>query len=279
MINYFRKIRKKLADDNKFFKYSRYALGEILLVVVGILIALQINNWNEDRKEQIQIKMYLRGLVETLNDDISYLEYTQSGNTFRSKCIKHLLFLSNEEASKPLIELKYELDSTYLINKPGIAHIDWTIKWNEPIPKSYNREFTEKCFERTAYGNIIVVNQSTFEEFKNTGLFSYMQNEELKKSINEYYSNMKWQFSDWREVNFREEIDEWEDFLRDKYKINYFDLSHISDPIGLIKDNKDLQLEMELLANTATGRANSAGDIRLKAKELINLIESELLKI
>ena len=50
MINVFRKIRKKLADDNKLFKYSRYAVGEIVLVVIGILIALQINNWNEDRK-------------------------------------------------------------------------------------------------------------------------------------------------------------------------------------------------------------------------------------
>ena len=50
MIGFFRKIRKKLADDNQFLKYSRYAIGEILLVVVGILIALQINNWNENRK-------------------------------------------------------------------------------------------------------------------------------------------------------------------------------------------------------------------------------------
>jgi hypothetical protein len=44
MIPFFRKTRKKLADDNKFFKYSRYAIGEIVLVVIGILIALQINN-------------------------------------------------------------------------------------------------------------------------------------------------------------------------------------------------------------------------------------------
>ncbi|MBT8182134.1 MAG: hypothetical protein KJO53_11155, partial [Eudoraea sp.] len=50
MIDFFRKTRKILADDNKFFKYSRYAIGEIVLVVIGILIALQINNWNEDNK-------------------------------------------------------------------------------------------------------------------------------------------------------------------------------------------------------------------------------------
>ena len=52
MINFFRRIRQKLANENQFLKYSRYAIGEIVLVVVGILIALSINNWNEQRKER-----------------------------------------------------------------------------------------------------------------------------------------------------------------------------------------------------------------------------------
>ena len=50
MINFFRKTRKKMADDNRPLKYLRYAIGEIILVVIGILIALQINNWNENKK-------------------------------------------------------------------------------------------------------------------------------------------------------------------------------------------------------------------------------------
>ncbi len=62
MINFFRKIRKKLADDNKPLKYARYAIGEIVLVVIGILIALSINNWNETRKYlKIEIR-YLNAL-------------------------------------------------------------------------------------------------------------------------------------------------------------------------------------------------------------------------
>jgi len=44
MIGFFRRIRKKLADENKPMKYMRYAIGEIVLVVIGILIALSINN-------------------------------------------------------------------------------------------------------------------------------------------------------------------------------------------------------------------------------------------
>lgn len=54
MIKFFHNIRKKLAIENKFMAYSRYAIGEIILVVIGILIALQINNWNEKRKQQLQ---------------------------------------------------------------------------------------------------------------------------------------------------------------------------------------------------------------------------------
>ena len=53
MIKFFRKIRQKLLTENKFSKYLLYAIGEIFLVVIGILIALQINNWNERQKNII----------------------------------------------------------------------------------------------------------------------------------------------------------------------------------------------------------------------------------
>lgn len=59
MIPLFRKIRFKLAKNNQFFNYSRYAIGEIVLVVIGILIALQINTWNRSRVAKAEeIKLY-----------------------------------------------------------------------------------------------------------------------------------------------------------------------------------------------------------------------------
>ena len=67
MIGFFRKIRKKLSDDNKPVKYARYAIGEILLVVIGILIALQVNIYNEKRKKRIEEKEYLIMLKTGLN--------------------------------------------------------------------------------------------------------------------------------------------------------------------------------------------------------------------
>ncbi len=51
MIKFFRNIRQKSINENKTIKYLKYAIGEIILVVIGILIALQVNNWNEQRKE------------------------------------------------------------------------------------------------------------------------------------------------------------------------------------------------------------------------------------
>ena len=51
MLKFFRKIRYNYMEQNKTGKYFKYAIGEIALVVIGILIALQINNWNEARKE------------------------------------------------------------------------------------------------------------------------------------------------------------------------------------------------------------------------------------
>jgi len=62
MIKFFRKIRQQLAYKNNVSKYFRYAIGEILLVVIGILIALSINNWNEQRKENIEEQAILKRL-------------------------------------------------------------------------------------------------------------------------------------------------------------------------------------------------------------------------
>lgn len=65
MIKFFRKIRQQLLTENKFSKYLIYAIGEIILVVIGILIALSINNWNEQSKES---KLELEILIGLSND-------------------------------------------------------------------------------------------------------------------------------------------------------------------------------------------------------------------
>lgn len=81
MIKIFKQIRRKLTAENNVAKYLRYAIGEVMLVVIGILIALQINNWNEQSKtSKLEIKI-LKELQSNLTldlkevqDDIGYMD-------------------------------------------------------------------------------------------------------------------------------------------------------------------------------------------------------------
>ena len=81
MNKFFRSIRQKLLSQNKIHKYLIYALGEIILVVFGILIALQINNWNENRKaKEKEVKLLIElkdDLLETRNDLLTDIEKAQ----------------------------------------------------------------------------------------------------------------------------------------------------------------------------------------------------------
>ena len=71
MIKFFRKIRQNLLSENKFSKYLLYAIGEIILVVIGILIALQINNWNQDKKNYKKEFYLLKQLQKEFEKDSS----------------------------------------------------------------------------------------------------------------------------------------------------------------------------------------------------------------
>ena len=73
MIKFFRKIRYDLMEKNKTGKYFKYAIGEIVLVVIGVLIALSINNWNESKKiEKLEISTLIE-ISSALESDLSQL--------------------------------------------------------------------------------------------------------------------------------------------------------------------------------------------------------------
>lgn len=73
MIKFFRSIRKKLIDENKIGKYLKYAIGEIILVVLGILIALAINTLNENRKQANVEQEFIDGIKSDLVQDKAYI--------------------------------------------------------------------------------------------------------------------------------------------------------------------------------------------------------------
>jgi hypothetical protein len=96
MIKFFRHIRQSLVNENKMGKYFKYAFGEIILVVIGILIALQINNWNEIQKEKVREQQLLRSLREEFKQNIDELEFDHELNL---KCIGALKVLLNFDPS------------------------------------------------------------------------------------------------------------------------------------------------------------------------------------
>ncbi len=107
MIKFFRKIRQNLLAKGKTIQYLKYAVGEIILVVIGILIALQINNWNEQRKDNAKEQAILKRLKkEFIANKEQLLEKIESRKDINKKCVR-LLTLYNEPD-------KAELDSIIL---------------------------------------------------------------------------------------------------------------------------------------------------------------------
>ena len=99
MIPFFKRIRKKMADDNRPLKYMRYAVGEIVLVVIGILIAIQINTWNEERLKGKKEFVYLKEIHKNLVQDTMRINQVLAFNNSKSNAIDETFKLF-ETASK-----------------------------------------------------------------------------------------------------------------------------------------------------------------------------------
>lgn len=108
MIKFFRKIRKSQLNEGKTGRYFKYAIGEIALVVIGILIALQINNWNENRKQRIEETKLLSSIYKQFNYNLNEVERAiWTAQMIQQKCI-HLL---ENMGSKGVLLSRDEADS------------------------------------------------------------------------------------------------------------------------------------------------------------------------
>jgi len=149
MIKFFRKIRKNLLSEEKTGKYFKYAIGEIVLVVIGILIALSLNNWNTDRQNKnIRTQLLLKLDIELQSN------------------IDRLFFLSDNY--EELKENNLSLYDTLLI---GI-----TI------------QNAEKYLNSSTYAsNTLNLRSSTYEQMKNTGMLYKLNSDSLLNAIEAYY--------------------------------------------------------------------------------------------
>ncbi len=113
MLKFFHGIRQKLLSENKFSKYLLYAIGEIVLVVIGILIALQINTWNEEQKSKALELNILKDLHNTLNADFELLNWGIAGNESAMESCK--LVLAYLDQNKPYSDsLNFHFENSHL---------------------------------------------------------------------------------------------------------------------------------------------------------------------
>jgi len=119
MIIFLRKIRQYLIYEKKFSNYLVYAIGEIILVVIGILIALSINNWNEQRKENDLIENFLSRVKLDLNNDKNELVRIIEAQNSNRKNIEYLInyleggFIKDKFKQDSVFNLVYSRSSTF----------------------------------------------------------------------------------------------------------------------------------------------------------------------
>lgn len=114
MLRFFRQIRQELIGENRFSKYLLYAVGEIVLIVVGILIALSINNWNEGKKTSVtEIESYsnlLRSLKKDSLDLVRIIELQNKSLETQNKFIQSQSFeIIDSMSSKEISDMIFDL--------------------------------------------------------------------------------------------------------------------------------------------------------------------------
>jgi hypothetical protein len=118
MIKFFRKFRQKLLSENKFSNYLIYAVGEIVLVVIGILIALQINNWNENRKANENFILLLSNVRNELAYNIELssevINYNRILDTLAHKVLNNRLVKEDYKNNPKLFRIGLNYQPIYL---------------------------------------------------------------------------------------------------------------------------------------------------------------------
>jgi hypothetical protein len=132
MFRLFQKILEKSLATNRSRKYLHYAIGEIALVVLGILIALQINNWNEERIEQKQIADYAHSLIKDLERDLAMAAVIKKEIDV---LIKKIDTLAEYIETRPIDEFK-NIDLFYLMRAPFYRPYSWNRTAWEQIKSS-----------------------------------------------------------------------------------------------------------------------------------------------
>ena len=142
MIKFFRSIRYKLLTDNKTGKYIKYAIGEIVLVIIGILIALQINEWNGERKELIQLRKNLEYVLVDLEEDKAQLLKLKGERTHAAQFCSDIIdkYIQNKEIN-------------YNRTDNSLKNILYELKFNRNLD-GFKKVETNELFQSSPYADL-----------------------------------------------------------------------------------------------------------------------------
>ena len=261
MIKFFRKIRFDLMEKNKNRKYFKYAIGEIALVVIGILIALQINNWNENRLNNKAIKAYLTSFTQDLNNEKGGLEMINNWHSFKYYSMQYLLKMEGSNPYDPVADRKSDIPAfntqTYFV-------------WDKELPEVYNKEFINITYGVMHRAVIYPFAKSTFEELKSSGMYSKI-NPKIKYDIEHYYGRMENDFNGKVEslaLDFQESLAKDGFITTDTYKL--------PDPISLLKNNSERIGLIKRMIRESGWTVQSAINSKVRNEELKKLIKKEI---
>ena len=175
MLRFFRQIRQRLLTENRFSKYLLYAVGEILLVVIGILIALQVDNWNQERQERDEELKFLSRLREDLKVDNAYFRLRiEEANRFEAygEEFRYCLFEKQQsiEEADALWDLFREFDGSEMLTIQNSTYSEMLYAGrleliSNPELKSLLLEYHRKC--EKAAKHIAEFNAFTVGEMSN----------------------------------------------------------------------------------------------------------------
>ncbi len=239
MIKFFRKIRKKLLSESKFSQYLLYAIGEIVLVVLGILIALQINNWNTTKQDSETLHGYLNNISQNIKADQEKLDLIMA---FRDSSI---------------------FGSRYFMKM--IAQTDITIE-------EYTTYFSKYFQFNPWLDESFQYNSSGFDALKNSGYLSKIQQTTIESELYRYYSLVeKIEDEEQSLNNFMEEME------YDMYKNNI--VQSIKPLISKLFRNLASQAELEELQGILNYPAFVGSHSRNAGTDYMNELYSELSEV
>jgi len=245
MFKFFKGIRRRLLKEGKLKNYLLYAFGEIILVVLGILIALQINKWNIGRVEKKEEIAILKGIKEDILRDTIDMNYNMG-----------------------VYKYSIKMDSTLLNNLTEI--------------KQYDSEITWSLFAYYTNGLNLILHQSYFEEAKSRGL-KIISNSELRKEISRLYEFHYISLLKSENENDGLLMDSYDQYLKDNKLIQAlpsqddFGLFLPKDKYQQLVNDEHFHFLLKLKLEISGAMLNSKyNPVHQRALELVEKIEEEL---